>query len=166
MSADKPIISLIWAMARNRVIGKDNTLPWRLPADLQHFRRLTTGHHIIMGRKNYEDIGKPLPGRTSIIITRQPAYSAPGCVVAHSVAQALKAAGEDKEIFVIGGAEIYRQTLDIAQRLYITEIDADIEGDTYFPDFDRRLWREVSREQHAPDEKNAYPYSFIVLERR
>lgn len=160
------MISLIWAMARTGVIGRNNTLPWRLPADLQQFRRLTTGHHIIMGRKNHEDIGKPLPGRINIVITRQKDYSAPGCVIAHTVEQALEAARHDTEIFIIGGADIYRQTLSLAQRLYITEIDADIAGDVYFPDFDRFAWHEVSRVSHAPDVQNPYPYSFVLLERR
>ena len=160
------MISLIWAMTRTGVIGKNNTLPWRLPADLQQFRRLTTGHHIIMGRKNYEDIGKPLPGRTNIVVTRQEGYTAPGCVVVHTVEQALKTAGQDTEIFIIGGAEIYRQTLSLAQRLYVTEIDVDIAGDVYFPDFDRSTWYEVSRVYHAPDAQNPYPYSFLLLERR
>ena len=166
VSRHTPIISLIWAVARNGVIGKGNTLPWRLPADLRYFRACTTGHPIIMGRKNYEDIGKPLPGRRNIVVTRQPAYTAPGCTVVHSVEQALAAAGAEEEVFVIGGADIYRQTLDAADRLYITEIDADIEGDTYFPEFDRRLWREVRREGHAADASNPYPYSFVLLERR
>ena len=160
------MISLIWAMTRTGVIGKNNTLPWRLPADLQQFRRLTTGHHIIMGRRNYEDIGKPLPGRTSIVVTRQQAYTAPGCVVVHTVEQALKAAEQDTEIFIIGGADIYRQTLPLAQRLYVTEIDADIAGDVYFPNFDHSAWYEVSRVGHAPDAQNPHPYSFILLERR
>ena len=159
------MISLIWAMARTGVIGRNNTLPWRLPADLQQFRRLTTGHHIIMGRKNHEDIGKPLPGRINIVITRQEDYSAPGCVIAHTVEQALEAARRDTEIFIIGGADIYRQTLSLAQRLYITEIEADIAGDVYFPDFDRSAWHEVSRVSHAPDVQNPYPYSFVLLER-
>ncbi len=161
-----PTLSLIWAMARNGVIGKNNTLPWRLPADLRYFRQLTTGHPIIMGRKNYEDIGKPLPGRTNIVVTRQKAFSAPGCSVVNSVEQALDAAGTGSEIFVIGGADIYRQTLNIANKLYITEIDADIEGDTYFPEFHRALWREVGRERHGSDALNPNSYSFVVLERR
>lgn len=152
-------------MARNGVIGRHNTLPWRLPADLRYFRQLTTGHPIIMGRKNYEDIGKPLPGRTNIVVTRQKGYSAPGCIVVNSVDQAIAAAGAVAEIFVIGGADIYRQTLAAADRLYITEIDADIEGDTYFPEFDRTQWREIRREGHGRDDLNPYPYSFVLLER-
>lgn len=152
-------------MARNGVIGKNNTLPWRLPADLRYFRQLTTGHPIIMGRKNYEDIGKPLPGRTNIVVTRQGAYTAPGCIVVNSIEQALMTAAAADEVFVIGGADIYRQTLNAADRLYITEIDADIDGDTFFPEFDRSRWREVRRERHAADELNPYPYSFVLLER-
>lgn len=152
-------------MARNGVIGKNNTLPWRLPADLRYFRQLTTGHPIIMGRKNYEDIGKPLPGRTNIVVTRQRTYTAPGCIVVNSIEQALAAAGVDDEVFVIGGADIYRQTLDSADRLYITEIGADIEGDTFFPEFDRSQWHETRRDRHEPDEINPYPYSFVLLER-
>lgn len=166
MSLPTPTLSLIWAMARNGVVGRNNTLPWRLPADLRYFRQITVGHPIIMGRKNHEDIGKPLAGRTNIVVTRQLAYTAPGCTVVYSVEQALDAAGVSGEIFVIGGADIYRQTLSVANKLYITEIDADIEGDTYFPDFDRTLWREISREPHASDALNHYPYSFVVLERR
>lgn len=166
MSHSTPTLSLIWAMARNGVIGSNNTLPWRLPADLRYFRQITIGHPIIMGRKNHEDIGKPLPGRTNIVVTRQLAYTAPGCIVVYTVEQALDAAGVENEIFVIGGAEIYRQTLSNASKLYITEIDADIEGDTYFPEFDRTQWQEISRERHASDALNLYPYSFVVLERR
>jgi dihydrofolate reductase len=161
-----PIISLIWAMARNGVIGRNNTLPWRLPADLQHFRRVTLGHHVVMGRKNYQDIGHALPGRTNIVVTRQPDWHAPGCVVVHSVDEALREAANDTEVFVIGGAEIYAQTLGRAQRLYLTEIDADIAGDTYFPPFDRGEWRELQRLYHPADDKNPHPYSFVLLERR
>ena len=136
-----------------------------MPADLQHFRHLTTGHHIIMGRKNHEDIGKPLPGRTNIVLTQQTGYAAPGCLVVHSLQEALMAAKADNEVFVIGGAMIYSQTLDLADRLYITEIDADIDGDTLFPEFDRSSWTETSREEHPADEKNPYAYRFITLER-
>ena len=159
-------VSLIAAMAENRVIGVNNELPWRLPADLKHFRALTTGHHVIMGRRNYESIGKPLPDRTNIVVTRNPDYRAPGCFVAHSLEQALARAQEDPEIFVIGGAEIYRQAFARADRLYLTLVRANIDGDTYFPSFDERQWREIGREPHGSDEKNPYAYMFVTYDRK
>ncbi len=159
------MISIIAALAENRVIGINNTLPWRLPNDLKHFRRLTTGHAIVMGRKNYESIGKPLPERTNIVITRQSGYEAPGCLVAHSLDEALKMASDDTEVFVIGGAEIYQQTLTRADRLYLTLVHDTVAGDTYFPAVDSNDWREISRERHERDERHAYAYSFVVLER-
>ncbi len=158
-------VSLIAAMAENRVIGVNNTLPWRLPADLKHFRRVTTGHHVIMGRRNYESIGKPLPDRTNIVVTRNPDYRAPGCLVKHSLEDALAVAQDDPEIFVIGGAEIYRQALDRANRLYLTLVHARIQGDTYFPPFDEKHWRETARERHEPDERNPYACTFLVYDR-
>ena len=161
----KPCVSLIVAMARNRVIGINNTLPWYLPADLKHFKTLTMGHHIVMGRKTYESIGKPLPGRTSVVVTRNVDYSMPGVIVQHSLAAAITACGNDDEIFVIGGAEIFRQAMDIADRIYLTEIDADISGDTHFTQCDLNLWREAARVSHAPDEKNIYPYHFVTYSR-
>ncbi|MDH3513728.1 MAG: dihydrofolate reductase [Gammaproteobacteria bacterium] len=159
-------VSLIAAMAENRVIGVDNALPWRLPADLRHFRRLTTGHHVIMGRRNYESIGKPLPDRTNIVVTRNPAYHAPGCLVSHSLRQTLQDIQDDPEVFVIGGAEIYRQALGDADRIYLTLVHANIAGDTYFPEFDLREWQEISRTRHEPDENNPYPYSFVTYDRK
>ena len=159
------MISIIAALAENRVIGINNTLPWRLPNDLKHFRRLTTGHAIILGRKNYESIGKPLPERRNVVITRQSGYEAPGCLVAHSLDEALKMADDDAEVFVIGGAEIYQQTLARADRLYLTLVHAEVQGDTFFPEFDRNEWRESARERHERDERHAYAYSFVVLER-
>lgn len=159
------MISLIVAMAENRVIGRDNALPWRLPNDLKHFRRVTMGHPIVMGRKNYESIGKPLPGRRNIVVTRSPTFSAPGCVVTHSIDAALAAAGDDPEVFVIGGAELYAQTLVQAQRLYLTEVHAAVPGDTCFPPLDRRAWREIAREHHPEDSTHEYAYSFVTLER-
>jgi dihydrofolate reductase len=152
-------------MAENRVIGVDNSLPWRLPADLRHFRRLTTGHHVIMGRRNYESIGKPLPDRTNIVVTRNPSYRAPGCLVMHSLEAALASAQNDPEIFVIGGADIYRQALDRADRLYLTLVHAQVQGDTYFPPIDERQWREISRERHELDEKNPHACTFLVYDR-
>lgn len=159
------MISIIAALAENRVIGINNTLPWRLPNDLKHFRRLTTGHAIIMGRKNYESIGKPLPERTNIIITRNRDYRADGCLIAHSLDEALTLAKNDPEIFVIGGAEIYSTALARADRLYLTRVHATIAGDTYFPEFDETEWRESACERHAADERHAFDYSFVVFER-
>lgn len=152
-------------MATNRVIGINNGLPWHLPNDLRHFRRTTTGHAVIMGRKNYESIGKPLPDRTNIVVTRNPDYRAPGCVVVHSLAEAIAAAGADNEIFVIGGAEIYAQALPLARHMHLTLVHADVAGDAYFPEFDWKAWHLVSREDHDVDDRHAYRYSFLTLER-
>lgn len=158
------IISFVVAMARNGVIGKDNQLPWRLPADLRHFKAVTMGKPIIMGRKTYDSIGRPLPGRTNIVVTRDPAYQAEGCVVAHSIEAGLVAAGDAEEVMVIGGADFYRQLLSRADRIYLTLIDAEVEGDTWFPELDTARWHERSREDHVADADNPFPYSFIVLE--
>jgi dihydrofolate reductase len=158
-------ISIIAAMATNRVIGAANRLPWHLPNDLRHFRLTTTGHAVIMGRKNYESIGKPLPGRTNIVVTRNPRFTAPGCLVAHSLAEAIAAAGADDEVFVIGGAQLYAQALPLARRMYLTLVHADVAGDTHFPPFDWQAWRIVSREDHEADDRHPYPYSFLTLER-
>jgi dihydrofolate reductase len=153
-------------MAENRVIGVNNTLPWRLPADLRHFRQLTTGHHVIMGRRNYESIGRPLPDRTNIVVTRNRDYRAPGCEVRHSLEEALRDASGDPEVFVIGGAEIYRQALDKADRIYLTLVHADVPGDTFFPEFDARDWNEISCARHEADEKNPYACSFVTYDRK
>lgn len=159
-------ISLIAALAENGIIGKDNALPWRLPADLKHFRRITTGHPVIMGRRNYESIGRPLPERRNIVMTRRPGYSAPGCTVVASLEAALAAARGAPETFVIGGAEIYAQTLCLAERLYLTLVHARVAGDTVFPALDWTEWRETSRERHEADARHSYAYSFVTLERR
>ncbi len=153
-------------MAENRVIGVNNTLPWRLPADLRHFRQLTTGHHVIMGRRNYESIGKPLPDRTNIVITRNPVYQAPGCHIRHSLVDALQGIHGDPEVFVIGGAEIYRQAMGNADRIYLTLVHVDINGDTYFPEFDTQEWNVIGRTRHEADEKNPYAYSFVTYDRK
>jgi dihydrofolate reductase len=158
-------ISIIAALAENRVIGVNNALPWRLPNDLRHFRRLTTGHAVIMGRKNHESIGRPLPERVNIVVTRNRDYRADGCLVAHSLDEALARAANDPEIFVIGGAEIYRQALARAGRLYLTLVHAAVPGDTFFPEINRNDWKETARERHEADDKHAYAYSFVVLER-
>jgi dihydrofolate reductase len=155
-------ISLIVAMARNRVIGRNNALPWRLPEDLKRFKAITMGHPIIMGRKTYESIGRPLPGRANIVVTRSGQFEAPGCTVVRSPQAALDACAGADEAFVIGGADIYRAFLDRADRLLVTEIDADFEGDAYFPDFDPEEWRETARERIAGA---GFPFAFVSRER-
>jgi len=139
-------ISLIAAMAENHVIGRNNQLPWRLPADLKRFKALTMGKPIVMGRKTWESLGRPLPGRTNIVITRDIGYQAEGCVVVHSIDQALEVAAGSDEVMVIGGEKLYQQVLDRADRLYLTLVKSDVEGDTWFPEFDLTQWREVQRE--------------------
>jgi dihydrofolate reductase len=152
-------------MAENRVIGINNKLPWHLPADLRHFRQLTTGHHVIMGRRNYESIGKPLPDRTNIVVTRDLKFHAPGCRVKNSLGDAFQGIRDDPEIFVIGGAEIYHQAIGAADRMYLTLVHAEVNGDTYFPKFDLQDWKETSRTRHAADEKNLHAYSFVIYDR-
>jgi len=153
-----PNINVIAAMARNRVIGIDNTLPWRLPEDLKHFKALTLGHHIIMGRKTYESIGKPLPGRATVIVTRDPAYWVEGCLTAHSIDAAIAACGDDPEVFFVGGAALYAQVLPRADRLYLTEIQAEYAGDAHFPEFDMDQWRESERRENVNPEGLAYHF--------
>ncbi len=160
-----PLISIIAAVAENRAIGIHNRLPWHLPADLKYFRNKTLGHHVIMGRKNYQSIGKPLPQRTNIVVSRDPGFDAPGCVVVNSIDAALAAAHGDPEVFIIGGAGIYAQSLPFADRLYLTLVHYSFEGDTYFPELEWAQWKEISKEFHEPDERNPYPYSFVVLDR-
>jgi dihydrofolate reductase len=163
-------ISLIAALAENRVIGRNNDLPWRLPDDMKFFMQSTKGHYVIMGRKNYDSLQdkfKPLPNRTNIVVTRQKELDAPGCIVVHSVENALGIAKEnhEQEAFVIGGAEIYKIALPMAHRLYLTEIHANVEGDTYFPEFDKKEWKEVSRLPHSADERHPFAFDFVVYER-
>ena len=158
-------LSLIVAMARNRVIGAEGKIPWHLPHELQLFKRLTMGHHIVMGRKTFESIGRLLPGRTTVIVTRQPDYAVPGAIVANSFDAAIAACGDDDEIFVIGGAEIYRSALPRAHRIYLTTVDAEPAGDACMPEFDPRDWREHSTESFAADERHAFGYRFSILER-
>lgn len=159
-------ISLIVALARNRVIGRDNQLPWRLSADLQHFKRLTMGKPIVMGRKTCESIGRPLPGRTNIVVTRDSSFSAAGCRVVHSIDEALVAAGGADEVMIMGGENLYSQLLPRADRLYLTEVQADVSGDAWFPEYDQTQWQELERESHRADEKNEFDYDFVVLARR
>ncbi len=160
------IISIIAAMGNERVIGIENRLPWRLPADMQWFRKCTLGKPIIMGRTTFESIGKPLPGRKNIVVTRNQQYRAQGVVIVHSLEAAIEAARGAEEVMIIGGANLYSQALTLADRLYITHIHADFAGDSWFPNYNTDQWRELSREKHAVDEKNSYAYDFVVLKRK
>lgn len=157
---------LVVAMAHNRVIGRSNSLPWHLPADLKFFKRITLGKPILMGRKTFESIGRALPERRNIVITGNRAYRAAGCFVVHSLSEALAAGEPAPEAMIIGGASLYRQTLPRAAGIYLTQVEADIAGDTHFPKFDRTEWQEVWREDHPADARHAYPYSFILLKRQ
>jgi dihydrofolate reductase len=159
------VISIIVAMARNRVIGVDGRIPWHLPEELKRFKRLTLGHHIVMGRKTWESIGRALPGRTSVIVTRQSGYRAPGAKVVHSLDEAITACGSDDEIFVIGGAELYSQSLPRAGRLYLTTVDAEVAGDTFMPELAAGDWREVSKEAFAADERHPHSFRCVTYER-
>jgi dihydrofolate reductase len=161
----QPRISLIVAMAKNRVIGADNKIPWHLPNELKLFKRLTMGHHIVMGRKTHESIGRLLPGRTTVIVTRQHDYAVPGAIVAHSTPEALKACKGDDEAFVIGGADLFRDTLPVADRLYLTIVDAEPKGDVFMPELDMSAWRESSSETFPADEKHAHAYRFAIYDR-
>lgn len=158
-------VSLIVAMAKNRVIGANNGIPWHLPNELKLFKSLTMDHHIVMGRKTYESINRLLPGRTTVIVTRQREYAVPGAIVVHSIDEALAASRGDSEILVIGGAELFRATLPIADRLYLTVVDAEPEGDTFMPEIELRGWQETSSQSFAADEKHAHAYRFAVYDR-
>lgn len=164
-------VSFVVAVAKNMAIGVNNALPWHLPEDLKFFKRVTMGKPMIMGRATFDSIGKPLPGRPNIVITRNHDYKAEGTTVVYSLDDALKAAqrvmpeGQD-EVTIIGGAQIFRDGFSRADRLYYTEVDATPAADTFFPEFDRSQWSETFREYHAPDERNPYPYSFVILDRR
>ena len=157
-------LTLIAARARNGVIGRNNQMPWKIPGEQPYFKRMTMGHPIVMGRKTWESIGRPLPGRRNIVITRDRAYAALGADVVGSLEDALSLAGAD-EVFVIGGGQLYAEAMPRASRLLLTEIDADFDGDTFMPPPDRAQWRETSREDHPPAGDRAFGYSFVVYER-
>lgn len=159
-------ISAVVAMSENRVIGNGNKLPWHLPADLKHFKAVTMDKPVLMGRKTYDSIGHPLPGRCNIVITRDSDFQAAGCVVANSIDCALKAAAYSEEVCIIGGSLLYEQMLPRIEQIYMTIVHHDFPGDAFFPELDKQAWREVSREDHPADEKNAYAYSFLLLERQ
>lgn len=161
-------LSLIAALATNNVIGRDNQVPWHLSTDLKRFKSLTMGHHLIMGRKTYESVGRPLPGRTNVVITRRTDYAAEGVVVVNTLEEAIRIAADagESEAFIAGGAEIYTQAIHRADRMYLTRVHADVEGDTVFPDFDDvSEWRLIDSEHCEADEKNEYPFSFLTYER-
>ncbi|WP_144392219.1 type 3 dihydrofolate reductase [Pleionea sediminis] len=157
----QPVISLVCAMANNRVIGKDNEMPWHMPADLKHFKETTMGKPIVMGRKTFESIGRPLPGRRNVIITRNPKYHHDGIDVVNSVEDAITLLQDEPEIMITGGGNIYEQTLERADNLFLTFIDLDVDGDAFFPAFEHLNLEEKSREEHRPDEKNIHPYTFV-----
>ena len=159
-------LALIVAMAKNNTIGVNNTLPWRCPEDLQHFKRLTMGHHMIMGRKTFESIGKPLPGRTTVVLTRDANANISGCLIAHTLAQAIALCDNDERICIVGGAEIYAQSLPLADTLYITEIQQDVAGDAHFPDFDKAQWTETAREAKSQETPQPLEYHFVTYQRR
>lgn len=158
-------ISIIAAVDRNLTIGRKGGLPWKLPADLRHFRDLTTGHVVIMGRKTYDSIGKLLPNRINIVISGKSNLDIPGCIIAASVEEALNKTPDNQEIFIIGGGEIYNQFLPLAQKLYLTKIDHQFDGDIFFPKLDSSEWEEVERRDFEPDDKNPYRYSFVIMEK-
>jgi dihydrofolate reductase len=174
------IISLIVAVSENNVIGKDNALPWHLPTDVKYFRDVTMGHCVIMGRKNYDSIPlkyRPLDGRTNIVVTRQKDFKAQGCIVVNSMEEALKEAKKVEiqqlplgrgttEVFIIGGADIYRQTIDVADKIHYTKIHHEFDGDAFFPVVDLNKWKLTSRKEVAADEKNKFPFSFCVYEKK
>jgi dihydrofolate reductase len=161
----KPLISLIAAVAKNGVIGIENRLPWRLPADLQHFKSLTMGKPIIMGRRTWESLPGVLPGRRHIVITHNRDYPAQGCDLVHSVDEALQLAGDVPEVMIVGGGGLYGQMLPRADRLYLTRVDVELAGDAYFPEIDWSQWQEVSRVSHPADSSNEHAYTFLVLNR-
>lgn len=158
-------ISAICAMSENGVIGKNNQLPWHLPADLKHFKKITLGNPILMGRKTYESIGRPLPGRLNIILTHNTHFQAPGCTVVPSIDEALIAAKEYPELFIIGGATLYQELMPLTQRIYMTKIYQHIDGDTFFPPLDLKQWQQVECTDHEVDEANPYRYSFMIFDR-
>ena len=161
----RPRLSLIAALAQNRVIGIENRLPWKLPEDLAHFKALTLGNPILMGRKTFESLGRPLPGRRNIVITRNADYQPTGCEVATSIPEAIALCEVAEEIFFIGGAELYKQVLPLVDRLYLTEVQIEARGDAWFPEFDRALFAEISRKSHIGEKGDALPFDFVVYER-
>ncbi len=160
------MVTIIAAVGRNRALGKDNDLIWHLPADLRRFKSLTRGHHVIMGRKTFESLGKPLPKRTNIIVSRNPHYSAEGCIVVNSLEKALEIARSDSNPFILGGAEIYKQALSFADHMDLTYVHEEFEADAFFPEFDPEEWELTGREDFEKDAENPYDYSFLQYKKR
>ena len=162
------MITIIAAIGKNYELGKNNDLIWHLPADLKRFKKVTSGHHILMGRNTFESIGKPLPNRTTVIITRNNTYFKDGCLIASSIEEAIELAKNDDEIFIIGGAQIYKQAIEnnLVQRLDITIVHENFDADVFFPVIDKTIWKEVAREDFKADEKNKYDFSFVTYERK
>ena len=162
------MVTIIAAIAENNALGKDNDLIWHLPADLKRFKKVTSGHYILMGRNTFESIGKPLPNRTSVIITRNNDYFKDGCLIANSLEDAIELAADEEEVFIIGGAQIYKYAIEnnLADKLDITIVHESFEADVFFPEIDTKIWKEVAREDFKADEKNKYDYSFVSYVRR
>ena len=162
------MVTIIAAIAKNNALGKDNDLIWHLPADLKRFKKVTSGHHILMGRNTFESIGKPLPNRTTIIITRNKNYFKEGCLIANSIEEAIDLVENDDDIFIIGGAQIYKETIEknLVDRLDITQVHHEFEADVFFPKIDLNIWEETNREDLEADEKNKYNYSFITYKKK
>ncbi|OUR65706.1 dihydrofolate reductase [Methylophaga sp. 42_25_T18] len=158
-------VAIIVAMDKQGLIGRNNDLPWKLSADLKYFRRVTMGKPLVMGRNTHESIGRALPGRKNIIVTSNTDYQVDGCTVVPSLEQALLACDDAEEVMVMGGASLYEQLLPEVERIYLTHVDVELEGDTWFPQWNKDQWQEISREDHPADEKNQYPYSFVVYDR-
>ena len=162
----RPSLAIVVAMAQNRTIGINNTLPWRCPEDLRHFKALTLGHHLIMGRKTFDSIGKALPGRTTVVVTRNTTWTAEACITAHSLEQAIEACSDDEIVFIVGGAELYAQALPLVNTLYITEIGQEVIGDTHFPDFSHDEWQETERRSCAQETPQPLNYDFVTYRRK
>ena len=160
------MLSIIVALSENNVVGKDNGLPWKLSADLKRLKSLTMGHHIIMGRRTWESLGRPLPGRINVVITTDKNYKAEGGVVVHSLNEAIKISSHDNEAFIFGGGKIFKEALSMVNKIYMTRVHKNIDGDTYFPHLNVNDWKEMDRENFSADEKNQFDYSFITLERK
>ncbi|MDQ8004055.1 MAG: dihydrofolate reductase [Pedobacter sp.] len=159
-------ITIVVAISENNAIGKNNQLLWHLPADLKHFKSITSGHTIIMGRKTYDSIGKPLPNRRNIVITRQEGLQLEGVEVVNSLDEALALCKEENQVFIIGGAEIYRQAISFCDKIELTRVHQEFDADAFFPELDNEIWKEIWKEDHLPDEKNKFAYTFSTLERR